>query len=151
MAKELFAALFPPGFHEVSDDGIEAALLSVEPTPRRRQLASQLRLFVARLRQLGARGDLWVDGSLATRNPNPADIDVVLLISRVVLSAMSEDALHTLEEMSGEDGREYTRTRWGCDFYVISFSDLNRRIYFQDLFSRNPDNDSKKGILVIKV
>lgn len=44
-------------------------------TPLRRRMAVQLRMFIGELERLGVHGELGIDGSFATKKPEPGDID----------------------------------------------------------------------------
>ena len=68
--KPTFPALFQSGFCEVKEKDIESTFVGDINTPRRRMLASQLRLFISELKRLGVQGDLWIDGSFSTKNPH---------------------------------------------------------------------------------
>lgn len=150
--KPTFPPIFAPGLTEISRDDI--GRLFIGPgfdTPLRRRLTSQLRLFIGELERLGAHGELWIDGSYATKKPEPGDIDLVLSMPLVTASAMSDEHLNRLDFLSDHQNRGYVRARWQVDFYVFEASDLNRRSYYFSLFSRNPDRDNAKGIPFIKL
>ncbi|QEI13842.1 DUF6932 family protein [Cellvibrio japonicus] len=147
--KLTYPPLFEAGFTHVSEADIERVFVGVAESSRRKMLASQLRLFIQKLRSLGVKGELWIDGSFSTKNLEPMDIDLLLVIPRIVLSAMTEENLKELDELTGN--RELTRARWSCDLYVIESSNIARRKYYEDFFSQNPDKDNRKGIPVIKL
>ncbi len=147
--KPSYPALFEAGFKEIQLIEIESIFLGINVTPRRKMLASQLRLFIHKLQELGVKGEIWINGSFSTRNPTPMDYDVLLVMPKIILSAMSEDNLGELDALSSE--RELTRAKWSCDFYVIESSNIGDRKYYEELFSKNPDLQNRKGIPVIKL
>lgn len=147
--KLTYPALFNAGFTYIADDDIERVFIGILQSPRRKMLVSMLRLFIHRLRALGVKGELWIDGSFSTQNPDPMDIDLLLVIPRVTISAMSDENKKELDEITGN--RTYTRKRWSCDLYAIESSNIARRKYFEDLFSKNPDKENRKGIPVIRL
>ena len=151
-AKPTFPPLFPAGLTEISLGHL--AGIFVGPgfdTPLRHRLTSQLRLFITMLSALGARGDLWINGSYATKKPEPGDVDVVLSMPLVTVSAMSDENLERLRFLTDQGSRAYVRARWQVDFYVFESSDLASRNYYFELFSRNPDQSSRKGIPFIRI
>jgi hypothetical protein len=147
-----YPALYSGGFISVSLDDIQNVFLPIGAnSSRRKMLANQLRLFIQKLQSTGVSGDLWVDGSFSTKNLEPMDIDLLLVISRVVFSALTEKGQKELYELTDYSNREYVRAKWSCDFYVIESSDIASRRYYEDLFSRNPDSSNRKGIPVISI
>ena len=120
-------------------------------TPLRRRLADGLRAFAMELVRLGVRGEIWIDGSFATKKPDPRDVDVVLSVTPLVLQTLTDEHRDQLGNYGGEDGRAYIRRRWQVDFYIIDATDDQRRRYWQRLFSNNPDESNPKGIPVVRL
>lgn len=149
--KPTFPPLFQSGFCEVKEKDIESIFVGDINTPRRRMLASQLRLFISELKKLGVQGDLWIDGSFSTKNPNPVDVDLALCVSSITLNAMTDENIQTLQYYVSSEGRQYVRSKWGCDFYAMDSSNVGERSYYQELFSNNPDSQNTKGIPVVKI
>lgn len=138
------------GFKKLSIEQIDDVFIDHQSdSPRRKLLAAHLRLFIQKLQSLGVTGELWIDGSFSTKNPNPSDIDVLLVISESTLEKMSDANYEELDTLA--DDRQYVRTRWNCDFYVVESSDIGSRKYYEDWFSRNPDEFNRKGIPVINL
>ena len=150
--KPTYPPLFPPGLSEIKSEDL--GQLFVGPafdTPLRRRMTVQLRMFIAELERLGVHGELWIDGSFATKKPEPGDIDLALSIPRVIVSSISDENLLRLRFLSDEKNRAYVRSKWQADLYLFESSNVARRAYFLDLFSRNPDRASQKGIPFIKL
>ena len=151
-AKPTFPPIFPRGLTEVATGDL--AQIFSDPafdTPLRRRLTADLRLFIAELDGLGAHGELWINGSYATKKPEPADMDVALCIPLTVVSAMSNAQLDRLDFLSDVENRPYVRSKWHVDFYVFEASDIASRTYYFELFSRNPDQFNPKGIPFIRL
>ena len=148
-----FSPIFPPnGLREIQFKDF-AQVFSRPPldTPLRQRLTSHLKLFIGELRGLGARGELWINGSYATSKPEPADIDLVLFMPIVTIGSMTDEHKERLEYLSALDNRPYVRAKWNIDFYIRESSDLDGRRYFMDMFSRNPDVQSRKGIPFVRL
>ena len=120
-------------------------------TPLRERLTDQLRLFIRYLERLGVQGDIWIDGSYATKKPNPQDIDVALVMSRPTLEAMPEAGRKRLADLTDLENRMLVRRRWQIDLYVFDGANRQRWDYFFDLFSRNPDAENTKGIPFVRI
>lgn len=147
-----YPPIFPPGFSEITVDALES--LFVGPgldTPLRRRLTDQLRTFVMELARLGVHGDIWIDGSYATRKPDPRDVDVVLSMTPVALQALGDEHREQLGYYGAEDGRPYVRRKWQVDFYIMDATNHQHRSYYQKLFSNNPDQSAPKGIPFIQL
>ena len=151
-AKMAYPALFPSGHVKITLNRLEDEFVA-QPfdTPVRRRLTSLLRLFIQELIRLGAQGDVWIDGSYATKDPHPQDIDVVLVISRLALNAMTKANFERLGYYGSVDGRAYVRTKWHIDFYIVSANNYKRRDIWQELFSNNPDQSNPKGIPFVEL
>ena len=150
--KPTFPAIFSGGLTEVAIEDL--AQIFSDPafdTPLRRRLTADLRLFIAELDRLGAHGELWINGSYATKKPEPRDMDVALCIPLTVASAISDAQLDRLYYISNVDNRAYVRAKWHVDFYVFEASDIASRRYYFELFSRNPDQFNRKGIPLIRL
>ena len=151
-AKMAYPALFPPGLVKIELNRLEDEFVA-QPfdTPVRHRLTSSLRLFIQELIRLGAQGDVWIDGSYATKNPHPQDIDVVLVISPLVLHSMTPANSEQLGYYGDEDGRAYVRTKWHIDFFIVDANNYKRRDFWQGLFSNNPDQSNPKGIPFVEI
>lgn len=149
--KHTYPPLYQGGFIPIEISAIEQVFLGVDSSPKRKMLASMLKLFIHKLQSLNVKGDLWVNGSFSTKNPEPMDIDLLLVIPRVTLSGMTKEQREELTELTDFDNREYVRAKWSCDLYVIESSNIGDRAYYEELFSRNPDSLNRKGIPVISL
>lgn len=152
MAKMAYRALFPAGtFVDVELSNIAEMFASEVDTPQRRRLASQLRLFIAYLQNLGLTSfEMWIDGSFTTVKPNPTDIDVVCFIPRDQLAQLPEDSLKELAYLASEEGRPYVREKWNVDYYHCRFDSIQDRNYWRGKFSKD-EYDDPKGIGRIKI
>ena len=147
-----YPPIFPPGFVEITVDALEKKFVAPGfDTPLRRRLTAQLRLFVGELVKLGVHGDIWIDGSYATRKPNPQDVDVVLVLSPTVLSAIAPKNRATLKRYLTHEGRASIRAKWQVDFYVAKANSSSERSFWEDWLSRNPDQSSRKGIPFVQI
>ena len=149
--KLAYPALVPRGLEEIDLSSLETVFLGRVDTPLRRRLTSQLSLFIGKLIKLGVHGDLWINGSFATIAPEPKDVDLVLMISKAVIRKLTPENFEELNYLSSEDGRDYVRQKWQVDFYVAEASNLGARRKFENLFSRNPDDNNLKGIPYVKL
>lgn len=148
--RQTFPALYGPGFIEITVDEIDKTFVSKLDTPVRRRIASNLRTFVGYLQKLGVKGELWVDGSFSTMNPNPHDFDVLLVIPRVILKGMTPENRDELFSLTDAANKAYVKRRWSCDLYVCEKSNLTVQRQYEISYSRNPVA-GEKGIPVIRL
>ena len=152
MRKQTYPALFPADtFIEVNIASIDEVFVESHDSPRRRLLASHLRLFVGYLRNLGLQSfEIWIDGSFSTADPTPGDVDITCFIPRHQLRKMTDENLEKLEYLASEEGRPYIRERWHIDYYHCPFDSLEARNYWKDKFTSD-DYGNRKGIGRIKI
>ena len=148
--KQVYQPLFRDDFVDIDESAIDSVFVGDLDTPRRRFLATALRLFLGHLRSLGLESyEVWIDGSFATKNPNPMDVDIVCFIDRQVIANMPEKQLEELKYLASDKGRTYIRERWSCDYYHCPFDSLEDRHYWKQKFSSD-EYGLMKGIVRIK-
>ena len=150
--KQAYPSLFADGFVDIEEEDIESVFVNVEglDTSRRRFLSTALRLFLGHLRSLGLESyEAWINGSFATRNPTPMDIDIVCFIPPQVIADLSEQQGEKLKYLASDKGHAYVRERWSCDYYHCPFDSLDDRNYWKKQFSSD-EYGSTKGIGRIK-
>lgn len=131
-----YPPLFAMGFHPLSLSEIRSKCADAFPlSTTRRQIVSGLSEIVSRLEASGVAGDLWIDGSFATKKINPSDADVVLVCSEKEFESGSpehREAVHFLisnlkKELLcetyvlftyPEDHDLHTEFLWNHGFYV---------------------------------
>ena len=148
--KQAFPPLFREGFVDIEEDNIEKIFVDGLDTSRRKFLASGLRQFLAYLRSLGLESyEVWIDGSFATKDPIPMDVDIVCFIRRRVLEGLTDEQLKELTRLGTSKGRAYIRERWSCDYYHCPFDSFGERNYWLTKFLSD-EYGSAKGIGRIK-
>ena len=73
------------------------------------------------------------------------------MTSKEVIRKLTPENFEELNYLSSEDGRDYVRQKWQVDFYVAESSNLGARRKYENLFSRNPDDNNLKGIPYVKL
>lgn len=144
--------IFPLGLHQMAIETLEETFVAPGfDTPLRRRLTEQLRLFVGKLAELGVHGDIWINGSYATKKPDPRDVDVVLLVSPEALRIPTMEDMTTLKRYMTPDGRREIRSKWQVDFYIANANNPAEHDYWLDWLSRNPDQSNRKGIPFVTI
>lgn len=144
--EQSYAPLFAKEFCDIAEKDIDRVFVEPWNTPRRKELAVGLRLFLAHLRSLGVNSyEIWINGSFATKKPSPTDADIVCFVSRETLDGMNDSELEELSYLASREGRAYVRARWGCDYYYCPFEQVRYRNQFKNKFATDR-NGSIKGI-----
>lgn len=152
------APLFDVGFHRYTLKTAEAALVTAFPESQRRAfLFSELLKVIARLRADKVRGQLWVNGSFVTRKPDPADIDLLLVIKEAELRPNDLRYVHTLRWFASQakeqhccDGNVFVepkplrRSQWDRRYWLAYWA----RCYWTSLFGYTRSHDVK-GIVIV--
>ena len=91
--------------------------------------------------------EIWLDGSFATRKPEPEDVDVMLFVKFSAIRQLSPNRQRHLEALIAN--REESRRRFNCDVYFADKNDSGAREYWQQAFGLTPDRLRTKGIFKI--
>ena len=136
----------PEGIHDCSLEEVRKAFGSFHSTDRRPQLYRKLDEFVKALRSLKIPCFLVIDGSFATGEPRPNDIDLILLLPQ-------EWDLHAelLPPAYNLISKKHVKRIWGFDLLVAREGTreyLKYVTFFQRVRYRR---NVRKGILRIKI
>lgn len=149
MTKQDYSPLWPPGRHKVTLDQFRVTAIERFPFDvRRQELYLKLEAWVHRLRELGVKGVVWIDGSITTEKSAPSDIDCILWNPKTVepLSADVEAALAPLVDKANVD-KEFS-----LDFYLEgpwSGDRFTREAYWSGVFGFCHDRVTAKGFVEI--
>ena len=105
------ALLLPQGLHPCTLAEVEQRMAENFTTSRtRRSIFSGLQFYLRDCQALGVGGRIWLDGSFVTGKNNPADIDVISLVSSDFLNRLSVDEQTELLRLL--NGGESTKARY---------------------------------------
>lgn len=116
----------------------------------RARLVERFLALVQRVRDLGVPFEVWLDGSFATKKPDPEDIDVLFVFDEDAGNASDPQVQQELLAIFAPDGRRETRIRYGCDVFFIGSHNADMRSYWRGWFGFTRD-ELPKGIPVIRV
>ena len=140
--------LFPPGIHDISESDLENHFLSSFPSSSTRQrLISGLKKYLKRLKSIGVKFEIWIDGSFTTEKEDPGDIDLVVFGSTTELNHLTppkKSQLHALFD------RVSIKNAIGCDVLFAVAEDQNMRNYWRGWYGFDR-NENPKGIARIEV
>jgi hypothetical protein len=87
-----YTSLLEIGLHPMSLEAVRALCVD-DPrfamSGRRGQLMENLETLIGGLRQIGIKGNIWIDGSFLTEKVNPRDVDILLYLDDPTVQAFS--------------------------------------------------------------
>ncbi len=152
MPKQDYPPLWPPGRHQITLEEFRAVAIDLFPLDARRQeLYLKLETWINRLRSLGVKGSLWIDGSIATEKPGPADIDCILWNPKTADGEMSDALKAALAPLVD---RATVEQEFGLDFYMEGpwgGSRFEREAYWSGVYGFCHDRVTAKGFVEIEL
>jgi len=140
--------LLAPGIHDIAEGELDNHFLAAFSSSKTRApLIAGLRSYIAALKQLGVRFELWIDGSFATDKVDPGDIDLVVFGSAADLNVMPTASKQILR---GLIDRASVRSSLGCDVLFCVAENQNMRSYWRGWYGFDKD-ENPKGIARIEV
>lgn len=147
--KPSWTPISPSGFHPLAQAELAAYFVDefeARYQPGRRYLVGRLLAYLHELAALGLRMEIWLDGSFTTRCPEPADIDLVVLLSYRDAERLAHAEQLRLSFLLNE--RERLRIRYACDVYHADLNDAAERQRWARQFATNHDH-TPKGIFTL--
>lgn len=115
--------LFEPGFHEIAFDKIGE--IFVDPfsnSTRRKLLFTRLKAFLKELKRTGINFEIWIDGSFATKKPDPADVDLAILADPDEINQLPKNKKSIIEKLL-LGNLTAIKLRYKCDVYFFPNND----------------------------
>ena len=139
--------LLPAGKHHLSLAELEElAVVPFSSEGPRSALFNDLTSLVQRLSTFGIKCELWVDGSFLTEKPDPADIDLTIVIGRVdfdlMPSAMKNQVIMLCSKSHPLNA--------SLDCYIVDNGDQSRLAYWDIMWGSDRDN-APKGYIVLDI
>lgn len=115
---------------------------------RRAYLVSRLQAFLEDLVQLiGTTFRVWVDGSLLSKKPEPADVDLVVIVQASHLNALGVQEKGALREIFVTE-QQHVKQRYSCDVYLVMAGDVDQEQYWREFFGHDREG-RPKGIIEV--
>ena len=135
MREKEFPPLHPNGFKDIAETDLHTEFVSpftYQAEDHRTNLLIGLGSFLNEFKELNITAEVWVDGSFATKAPDPSDVDVVFYFrsdevnkltgklkdkfEKLFLSRTFMRNLYKVEVHYGELGRESDYKQWRKTF-----------------------------------
>ena len=143
------------GFHELSLEEIKAQCVDSFPlSSTRKQILGGLGELVSELNASGVSGDLWIDGSFATRKVDPSDADVLFVCSGEAFDTGTNEYKKAINWLNSN-----LKTALMCESYVLFTYPEGHDLYTDYRWTEGfyigrwgwSDGFEAKGIIVLKV
>lgn len=139
-----FDPLFEPGIVDITHENFYHSFVKPFDNPNQREyLLERFEIFLNQLRELEVSMEIWINGSFATKKPEPADIDLAIFLNPDEVNGLPEDKKNTLNDMV--NSHEEIKLRYHCDTHFLLSSDDNMRSYWRGWFGFSR-NENPKGI-----
>lgn len=142
-------ALLPAGLHDTDLQAIEQRCVNTfTKSNARPRIFAGLRLLLQTLREMGLKGEIWLDGSFLTEKPEPSDVDLLFVADSAALAQTYARHAATLEALFS---RGEARALYLCDAYCCTQDDANKLSYWRGWFGFFRDGSRAKGIARINL
>ena len=140
------SGLLPSGIHDCALEEIGVRFGSFQKTDRRPRLYEQLKAYVQEMRSSGSVVAVVIDGSFVTTSQSPADIDLVLVLSKdhdltVDPSPMQYNVLSSRQ----------VRARYGFDVFVARETSKEYEEYVEFFQQVRGEPGLRKGVLKVEI
>lgn len=140
--------ILAPGVHDISEQDLENHFLSTfSGSTSRARLIAGLKRYLAALKSVGVKFEIWIDGSFATEKENPNDIDLVVFGSVAEIDQLPDAFKNQLAALLD---RVNIKHATGCDVLFAVAEDQNRRSYWRGWYGFDRE-ENPKGIARIEV
>lgn len=152
MTPEEYPPLLEPGLHSMPAERLrELCVESFDQGRRRRE-----EVFKGLIKYLNAIEGMrlafesvWVDGSFVTEKPEPADVDIVVLMNRNAIQSLSEDDVEAAQELFHGAFVRDRKERYHVDSFLVYTDQRSQKEVYMRHFGTFRDGETKKGIALI--
>lgn len=140
--------LLAPGIHDIVVDDLDNHFLaSFAGSSTRPKLIVGFKKYVAALKQVGVKFEIWIDGSFVTEKPDPNDIDMVMFGSEAELNNLPIPRRQVLLRLID---RASVRLTLGCDVLFCVAENYDMRSYWRGWYGFDRSGNPK-GIARLEV
>lgn len=99
--------------------------------------------LIDRFKETGISSEVWVDGSFATKKPEPGDIDMIFFVDVNEANRLDAEKQAILKELND---RKISQIRYKCDVFIVPNQNADIRSYWRGWFGFSR-NEEPKGIV----
>ncbi len=106
-SKDEYPPLLTPGLHKMTMEQLKTLVVDRFPlSGKRGELWNNFSVLLGKIRNLGLRGDVWVDGSFLTEKIDPGDVDFVIDFPNTVLNSLTSEQLELVIKLKNREFRK---------------------------------------------
>ncbi|MGB1902564.1 MAG: DUF6932 family protein [Flavobacteriaceae bacterium] len=95
--------LFQAGFKDIGIDELEDVFVSpFENSERRAYLLERFMALIDKFKETGISSEVWIDGSFATKKPEPGDIDMIFFVDGNEANRLDAEKQAILKELNDQ-------------------------------------------------
>lgn len=143
-----YKPILSPGLHDMTAQDLENHFLSsFSGSSTRVRLINGLKHYLAALKSIGVKFEIWIDGSFATDKEDPNDIDLVVFGSHSEIDKLPDASKKQLAALFD---RVNVKHATGCDVLFAVSENEDVRSYWRGWYGFDRD-ENPKGIARIEV
>ncbi len=143
-----YPPLFDEGFKEIGLWELDKYFLdSFNEKEHRKLLIDKLQKYLDEFKKIGIDAELWIDGSFATRKPEPEDVDIVFLFDRGDIEQLQGIKQKIFEHLLQD--RRQIKARYSCDVYYFDKNDDLDISKWIETFGYDKSQTNTKGIFKV--
>ena len=145
---------YPPlllnGFKEIREGDLHQEF--VQPFnhgyDHRGNLLNYFNMFLNEFKSLEISGEIWIDGSFATRAPDPSDVDIVIYLNSEQVAKLKDEKLAKFEKLF--KNRKFIRNLYKVEVHYAQAGDELEYAEWEKIFGTYYDNVTPKGIFRLR-
>lgn len=143
-----YEPLFQAGFKDIGIDELEDVFVNpFENNERRAYLLERFMALIDKFKETGISSEVWIDGSFATKKPEPGDIDMIFFVDGNEANGLDSEKQAILKELND---RKISQIRYKCDVFIVPNQNANMRSYWRGWFGFSR-NEEPKGIVRLSI
>ena len=101
MRNSEYPPLLADGFKVITESDLHSEFVAPFNSgyEHRTDLLKNFAQFLTQFKELNLTAEVWIDGSFATKAPDPADIDVVFYFKPEEVDSLEQEKKHTFERL----------------------------------------------------
>ena len=150
MREKEFPPLHPNGFKDISETDLHTEFVSpftYQEADHRNNLLIGFGSFLSEFKELNISAEVWVDGSFATKAPDPSDVDVVFYFHSTEVNSLTGELKEKFEKLFLS--RKFIRNLYKVEVHYGELGSESDYSQWRKTFGTWYDNITPKGIFRI--
>ncbi|MDQ3020399.1 MAG: nucleotidyltransferase domain-containing protein [Bacteroidota bacterium] len=145
---------FPPllerGFKDIiSEEMNDIFVKPFSEKSERNKITKEFQNYIELFLRLNVNSEIWIDGSYATKEPNPSDIDIVFFLEVKQVDSLSGEKEELFQKLFLE--KKLIKNLYYVDVYYADINSDSEKEMWEIEFGTRYDKETPKGIFRLKV